>query len=307
MSLPTELLIGLYSLAVVAASLFGGWLPTRLRLTHTGMQLVLSFVGGLMLGVGVLHMIPHSFAETGSLDVTLMWTLGGLLGMFFLIRTFHFHEHGPAVGADEAACQGAHEHPSAGTDAPRGGRGTLGWIGVALGLSVHSFIDGVALGAATVSEAAHGGLGAGVFLAVLLHKPLDALSVTTLMEASGWSRRWQQAVNAGFAMMCPVGAWAVALAVPGLGAERSFWLGVALAMAAGAFLCISLSDLLPEVQFHQHDRLRLSAALLTGVMAAYGIRYLEPAHAHMHPQSQPHAAGQTHVHGPPSASDGGEN
>ncbi len=90
-------LIGLYSILIVASSLFGGWLPSLLSLTHVRTQLMLSFVGGLMLGVGLLHMLPHSFEETGSLDTTLLWTLVGLLGMFFLIRIFHFHQHGPSA------------------------------------------------------------------------------------------------------------------------------------------------------------------------------------------------------------------
>ncbi|MHC5543735.1 ZIP family metal transporter, partial [Singulisphaera rosea] len=38
----------------------------------------------------------------------------------------------------------------------------------------------------------------------------------------------------------------------------------ALAFSAGTFLCIALSDLLPELQFHAHDRLTLSASLLAG-------------------------------------------
>ena len=38
----------------------------------------------------------------------------------------------------------------------------------------------------------------------------------------------------------------------------------ALAFSAGTFLCIALSDLLPELQFHAHDRFKLSVALLAG-------------------------------------------
>ena len=38
-----------------------------------------------------------------------------------------------------------------------------------------------------------------------------------------------------------------------------------LAFAAGTFLSIATSDLLPELQFHAHDRGKLSMALLAGV------------------------------------------
>ena len=51
--------------------------------------------------------------------------------------------------------------------------------------------------------------------------------------------------------------------------------GVALAFSAGTFLCIALSDLLPELQFHSHDRLKLSLALLAGFGLMMGASAIE--------------------------------
>ena len=48
----------------------------------------------------------------------------------------------------------------------------------------------------------------------------------------------------------------------------------ALAFSAGVFLCIALSDLLPEMEFHAHNRFRLTVALIAGVLLAYGITFL---------------------------------
>ena len=58
---------------------------------------------------------------------------------------------------------------------------------------------------------------------------------------------------------------------------QSLLIGCALAFSAGLFLCIALSDLLPEVAFHSHDRGKLSAALLLGVAVAIGVELL---HSH---------------------------
>lgn len=311
-------LITLYSLAVVASSLFGGYLPSLVQLTHVRMQISLSFVGGVMLGIGVLHMLPHAYIELDqNLDLTLYWMLAGLLGMFFLIRTFHFHEHGVASPEEgEGACgqEHPHDHDHAQgqhTDRPQGQAHThaghshahdepamssIGWLGVACGLSLHAFLDGVALGAGVISEMAHGVpmkfAGFGIFIAILLHKPLDALSITTLMQARRWTWRSQQIVNAGFALMCPLGAWFVFFWIQSNeSAGRPAALGIALAISAGVFLCISLSDLLPEVQFHRHDRFKLSAALLLGVLCAYTIRFLEPAHSHGSHEGHGHTHG----------------
>ena len=124
--------------------------------------------------------------------------------------------------------------------------------------------------------------GLGVFFAIALHKPLDALSIATLMKAGGWSKTAQWMVNFCFAMMCPLGAALFMLGFGQFGFAPSRVLGAALGFSAGTFLCISLSDLLPEVQFHTHDRFKLSCALLLGVALAYGIGRLEHPHAH-HP------------------------
>jgi len=60
-----------------------------------------------------------------------------------------------------------------------------------------------------------------------------------------------------------------------LGVGGNQLIGYALAAAAGTFLCIATSDLLPELQFHTHDRFRLSAALLAGLGLAAAIVFFE--------------------------------
>ena len=168
-------------------------------------------------------------------------------------------------------------------------------------------MDGVALGAAVVAEFAHahGGLaGFGVFLAVLLHKPLDALSVTGLMATGTWSKQSRTIVNLCFSLICPLGAFLFLKFAPDYGTQNyANVLGIGLGFSAGAFLCISLSDLLPEVQFHRHDRGKLSASLLLGVLLAYGIGYLEGEHAHSHGESQSTEHSEMHNHPPHSGHD----
>jgi zinc and cadmium transporter len=56
---------------------------------------------------------------------------------------------------------------------------------------------------------------------------------------------------------------------------------LALAFSGGVFLCIACSDLLPEVQFHRHDRLKLTAAFVGGIALAWGLGQLE-AQMHNH-------------------------
>ncbi|CAA0122556.1 Zinc transporter ZupT [Halioglobus japonicus] len=288
---PTLLLI-VYCLAIAGFSLLGGLLPSMIRMTHTRTQVVMSLVSGLMLGVAFYHLLPHSAAlasESGGVDTTVWWLMIGLIVMLLLLRVFHFHQHdfSEEAGAQHEQATDHHHTPahdhnhSHSHDQPVHG---LSWVGLALGLAVHTLIDGVALGAVMhAGSHASGVLGIGVFLAIFLHKPLDAMSIVTVMQAGGWSKGARATTNLVFALMCPLGAMLFFFGVDVVAAGRDHLVAVALAFSAGAFICIALSDLLPEVHFHSHDRGKLTLAFLLGIALAYAIGSVEPAGIHMAP------------------------
>jgi zinc and cadmium transporter len=101
------------------------------------------------------------------------------------------------------------------------------------------------------------------------------MAVTTLMTASGSSRAARQLLNGGFALISPLGAGLFLLGASQFADSNAVFLGCALAFCAGTFLCIASSDLLPELQFHSHDRFKLSVALLAGLGVAIVIKYFE--------------------------------
>ena len=287
-----------YCAAIMAASVGGGWLPSIFRLTHTRMQTTISFVGGLMLGIAVFHLLPHSVHGSNSIDDSAWWMMAGILTMFLLIRCFHFHHHGPLEisTAQEDPCAGhdVHDHdhnqdrrPSA---LPVIGQPychhahQLSWLGIAIGLSLHTLIDGIALAASVEADAKYPSrmvfYGLGTFLAIMLHKPLDAVSITSLMAGSGWKSQSRFLVNLIFSTMCPIGAALFVLGIRQFSGMQDTVVCAVIAFSAGVFLCIALSDLLPEMEFHAHNRFRLTVALTAGVLLAYGITFLEPAHLH---------------------------
>jgi zinc and cadmium transporter len=274
------ILSGFYCVAVVLASLAGGWLPLFVRMTHTRLQFFMSLCGGLMLGIGLLHLLPHAVAVLDSLDRAVSWTMGGLLTMFFLIRAFHFHQHETIETREHRHDHARHHHHPA---------QRLSWIGVALGLGIHSLIEGMALAASVQVDAANGGIGlfgVGTFLAIVLHKPFDAVPISILMRARESSNRLTHLVNGAFAAFCPLGVGMFFLGFERFSGYQAAIVGCALAFSAGVFLCISLADLLPELEFHSHDRFKLSLALLLGVAIAYAIGFVEPEHAHEHRPAQ---------------------
>ena len=252
-----------YCLLAFFAALLGGVLPSLFKLTHARLQVAVSFVAGLMLGLSLLGLLPHASHQLNSIQLGTAWLLGGFLVMFFLQRFLPFHHHDVAEGSPAEPC--GHTHSLAERSARK-----LNWVGVALGLSLHSVFDGVALAAAVAStEAGHGALALGTALAVILHKPFGALAITTLMAAGGSPRRSQFVVNAVFALVTPAGALLFFAGAGEFMHTHGAVLGAALAFCAGTFLCIACADLLPELQFHKHDRVKLSLALLLGIAMAW--------------------------------------
>ena len=258
-----------YCVLIALGSLAGGWIPTRWKLGHRQTQMVISFVSGVMLGVALLHLLPHGANLLGDVEAASVAALCGLLFMFMMIRLFHFHYHDESEQVDAAhavACS-QHEHDIK--------RADISWAGIAFGFSVHTLIDGIALAAAVGQGTDESGwAGLAVFLAIVFHKPLDALTIASAMSSRRWSRSKQMTVNVLFSLMCPLGALLFVLGISGLPLDQSYAQGWAIAFSAGVFLCISLTDLLPEVQFHSHDRLQLSGMLLLGVAMAWIVNLL---------------------------------
>ena len=281
-------------LAVVAVAAYaGGSSLSFLSMGHRRMQVLLSLTGGVLLGVGLLHLLPHAFLQLGrQIDTTMSWVLAGFFLMFLLERAFHGHSHHTADGVDDGHdCEHdhshEHDHHHDHADAHAApGNGRWAWCGAFAGLALHSLADGAALAASVRADAEHGGgwlAGFATFLAVLLHKPFDAAIIGTLMLNAGVSSRGRSIANGLYALVVPLGAVAFLASLRVFGGHQETIIGVAMALAAGAFLCIAAADLLPEVQFHSHDRVMLTMSLALGLAIAWGITVMErSSHAHTH-------------------------
>ena len=268
------LLLTEYSVAIIAVSLFWGWLPSVFRLTHTRTQMVTSFVAGVILCVALYYLLPHGMTKIPGehpAETAVWWMLVGTVLMVVLLRVFSFHQHDFSHVDD-----GTHDHDAHGYVAVN----PMSWAGLTMGLGLHTVTEGVTLGTSIRAEAGVTGLSLGVFLAIVLHKPLDALSITGTMRAAGLSGHRRVMVNVLFSLICPAAAFLTFWGVGLLGQWEEYVVGAALAFAAGALLCIALSDLLPEVHFHSHDRAKLTLAFFAGIALAYLLRSIAPVSGH---------------------------
>ncbi len=271
-------LLTAYSVAIVAASFFGIWVQSAVRLTHTRVQTAMSFIAGLVIGVAMYHLLPHSLERISGdhkIEVVVWWMIIGMVLMILLLRVFPIHQH---EGTPDE-----HEHSA---DPEAGNRGTesLNWLGVAFGMGLHALTEGAALGATVLSwsgdDATIDLISFGMFLAIVVHKPLDAFFVLGMMRVARLSRRYAYGFSVGIAAVCPLGAFLTYWGIGLLGPAEGDAIGRALALGSGALVCISLSDLLPEIHFHQHDRIRLTMSFIVGLIVAYGLRYIEGGGPH---------------------------
>ena len=258
-------------LLLTLISLLGGWIPNLLKITHVRLQSAMSLVAGFMVGIAVLHLLPHSVSIRGdnnALEAVTLWLMIGLATMFVMIRSFHFHQQEqPPIYTDNSG-----EGDNLSTASL-----SYNWIGVALGFSIHSFIEGAALVAALQVQSFHSStfpwIWLGVLMAILLHKPLDSMSISFLIKEGGWKPSTSYLVNILFALICPLGA-----VIFYFGATKYFdleFLSNTMAFSSGAFICIALSDLLPEAHRHRHDRFTLTVMFLVGVLFSYLLRIME--------------------------------
>jgi len=284
------ILLTVYCLLIVGASLFGGFVTSLIRLTHRRMQHLTAGIGGLMLGVGVWHQIPHALATVsgpGAINWCMGWMLAGLLLTFAMLRLGHVHIHAEPENeapdgndAKPSDCSHDHDHDHAAS-----GR-AVSWFGIFLGLSLHTLLDGVALAAHVQADSLHHAgevtwlMGLGTFVGIFLHKPLDSLSITGLMVARGCSARWRHLINGGYSLMCPLGAMLFHWGVQQFSKSQAEFVSAGLAMSGGVFICIAMSDLLPEVDFSSRGRIARAFTVLLGVAAAWAIGLLEPEQAH---------------------------
>jgi zinc and cadmium transporter len=305
--------LAFYSVLILMFSFFGGYIPFLGRVTHSRLQFYLTASAGVMLGAAFFHVMPEAIEY--SKEYFGWWMALGVVGLFCIERFVAPHSHEMDGNGKHHHDHAHHEHhhheelqdlgvPMEGAIAhakePRAAAPAIaGWMAV-LGLTIHTFMNGVGLAgmvqadidknAVSASSAALVIPGLAMFFAIFLHKPADALAISTVLSRKGTSRRKIYLVQLGFALMVPVGA-VVFMVTRGAIAQslQSQLIGAALSFSAGTFLFIALSDLLPEVQFHRHDRIPLFLTLVAGIVFMGFIAYLEPHDEHDHEHETPAA------------------
>jgi len=239
--MPTALIMTI-ALGACGATMAGGALALRLR---DSLHLVLGFSAGAVLAVAFFDLLPEALRIGGrASDPATILSIAalGFFGYTVLDRLIVLHAH------HDFAPSPAHQTAVA-----------RQWTGAA-SLSVHSLMDGFAIGIA-FRAAPH--IGIVVAAAVLAHDCSDGMNTVNLVLKNGGAPR--QALR-----------WLLTDAIaPVLGAAASLfvWLpgraiSPVLGLFAGFFLYIGASDLLPE-SFHAHPKLLTTLMTILGAALLY--------------------------------------
>jgi zinc and cadmium transporter len=234
---PVVATVATYSFFILLGAIAGSLVVV---FTQRATRLVsfLAFAAGVMLGAAFFHMLPEAFHGGGYPSFTLV--PAGFVFLVVLERYFLSHSCEEPVNCTE------HAHHGLGLTA-------------FVGLSVHTLIDGIALGS-SVNE----GVGLMAFIAIVAHKVPSSLSLASILKSEGKSSAVILSYSCFYGLMVPAGA-ALYFAFDAVLRFEKFspW---ALAFSAGTFLYIAVSDLLPHVSRHGKDRQgRNLVALIVGL------------------------------------------
>lgn len=232
------------SLAASVATFIGGLFALRFR---DQLHLVLGFSAGAVAGVALFELMPESIglgAQYYESDTIALFIALGFFSFLILDRLISLHSHGSG-----------NEYTHDGSPIS-GNRGAFG----ALTFSIHSFLDGIAIGIGFQVSVT---LGIVVAIAVLAHDFSDGINTVNMILKNGGT--WRQAL-----------IWLSADAsAPFLGAMSTFIftvpesvLALILAVFVGTFLYISASDLIPE-SHHRHPSALTTIMTLLGAGAIY--------------------------------------
>jgi len=202
--------------AAAGANVVGGLLvAVKRRWDEVLLKYFVAVGAGFMLGASFLAMVPESVRLTPLAPLLI------LIGYLII----HFFEHTLAP----------HFHFGEETHLEVGLTPSIS-IFALTGLLIHTFFDGV-----SIASSFHVGpsLGTLIFIAVILHKIPEGFTISSIMLASGRSRR--TAVTSSVALgVSTIFGVLFASYLEGL-------LGYRLALSAGVMIYVAASDLIPEV------------------------------------------------------------
>jgi len=188
----------------------------------------ISFAAASLIAVAFFDLIPHSlkhlYEDGVGLDFSFIFVVIGVVSFFLIERFIHWHHCGK---------EDCHEKPT----------GLL----ILTGDFVHNFLDGILIAGAFLLDFY---IGVTTTLAVIFHEIPQELGDFSVLIHSGYSKKKALLLNFFSALSAVLGG------IAGFFAFDQFQqvIPYAVLIAAGGFLYISLSDIVPALHKHKNKK-----------------------------------------------------
>lgn len=208
-----------------------------------------SLSAGTLMGDTFIHLIPEAFEETKNFLLISSSILFGIVVFFILEKIVHWrHCH-------EEPCE-AHPHP-------------FSYV-ILFGDTLHNFIDGLIIAASYLASFP---LGIATTIAVVLHEIPQEIGDFGSLLYGGFSRKKAILFNFISAFFAVLGA----LVVLFLGVNSESFTKFLIPFAAGGFIYIAGTDLIPELHKHNETRHGIIQILtfIMGIAIMFGLLLIE--------------------------------
>lgn len=218
---------------IFLSGLGGGLFPGHLKRGHRGERIFSygsALAGGIFLGAGLIHMLPDAVTAFSDMLPHLDYPLA------FLVAAIGF---GLILFLEKGLLRGVEDKK-----APSSTNPIFPYV-LALALSVHSILAGVALGAEKTLLG-----GTVILVAIVAHKGSAAFALAVSFHHGHFTRSFITKIVIGFSLATPLGVVLGSLLTAWLGADSGrVFEAVFDALAAGSFLYISTLDIIREEFF----------------------------------------------------------
>jgi len=216
--------------------------PAEKQRTRKFLIYMVSFSAGALFGDAFIHLLPEAAEETGFSVMLAIYVLSGIVFSFVVEKIIRWrHCHLPTT----------HDHPH-----------PVAFMNL-MGDATHNFIDGLIIGASYMASIP---VGIATTLAVIFHEIPQEIGDYGVLLHGGFSRAKALAFNLLVALTAVLGA-IVALVIGS--AVEGLLVPFMLPFAAGAFIYIAGSDLIPEL--HKETEVRESIVQLAWFLLGVGV------------------------------------
>lgn len=242
----------LFSTALISGLLIYVFKPS----SQQTLKMILSFSGAFLFSISILNILPEIYGHEGGTDHGNEMNYGIYIIIGFVIQLFlDYLSKGIEHGHDHI-----HMHDN-----------KISWLGLLVGICLHSFLEGMPFIDAMSYDTRHA-----MLAGIVIHNIPIALILMGLFIHSGMSKINSILLLILFASMSPLGALVSNYSNSLINLHIEEYLKIVMALVVGIFLHVSTSILFESGENHQMKKTKLFSVLI-GIACAVAISRF---HAH---------------------------